>query len=447
MEPLVSELQEFHARNDAPDLINPRIEGQPIDFRTFLSILAESFRILNLPFAEKGINLRVADELEKQLAIAEEMLGLCTNASENDHSSDGQSKQFERQRKVARGYVKGVDQMCLFYPEATALLGPREGQEGAFFILRYMLCTVAVKSIRALYRKPPTADNWGARPWTKTRDDLLSHLEYFCTLQIACDAEFKKRGCEGVFGGGRGEMNMSYVKSQRFDWTAQNDCLRRAIVLADASGDDFVSCVSRYRLCTGIMLGGKSGMSRPGHSGGVNSHMDMIVGADGKIAPGFFVGDIATLREQAVVFEKRLESIGQLHFVEGETGQRHFVIDRVTQWRTIPQFPNLCKPLFPPPPPDDGYRPPVASTSATSNLPRPPPVPTAPRPPTTSPAGSDSATRPCSSKSHCASCGARPATNAKLLCCSRCRGAYYCNAECQKTHWKAHKPRCVAAAT
>ena len=426
-EDLVFNLQEFHDRADAPQLVNTRIEGQPISFARFLTVLAESYRLLIMTRAEYGVVVRIADELEKHLAIAENALG--PNTAEDDRQSDRRKALFERQRQVARGYVKGVDQLCSFHPEARAALGSREGKEGAFYILRYMLCVVAVKSIRSLYRTPPTTDNWGLKPWTKTRDELLAFLEYYSTLQIECDAELKARGCDRVFGGGRGEMNMGYVRSQRAEWTAQNESLHRAIALADASGDDFVSCASRYRLCMGIMYGGRSGMHRPGFEG-LDEHVDFFVGADGEFKIAFFVGDIATLRHQAVVFEKRLELIGQLHYIQGETGERHLVIDLVTDWESHPQFPNLSLPLLSPPERDGGYVPPASS---------------APRPSPAAPVGEPgAATHARSSKRHCASCGGRSTANAKLMCCSRCHCVYYCNVECQKRHWKEHKPKCVS---
>ncbi len=428
-EDLVHSLQEFHGPTDAPELINTRIEGQPISFRTFLSILSESYRILSIT-NEKGLILRIADELEKQLSIAES--SLAPNTPEDDAQPERRRKLFERQRSVARDYVKGVEQLCLFHPEARAALGLREGKEGAFFILRYMVCMFAIKSVRSLYRQPPTSDCFGLRPWTKTRNELLSHLEYFCTMQIACDAEFKARGCAGLFGGGRGEMNMSYVHSQRPDWNAQNACLHRAIALADESGDDFVSCVSRYRMCMGIMYGGRSYQSRPGFEG-IDLHVDTIFGADGSSIPAYYVGDIATLCEEAAVFERRLESIGHLHIIEGETGQRHCVLDCLTDWKKSPYFPELSQPLQTDWKPDDGYKTPPSS-SATSSAGG-----------AAVGGGGNITVSTRGSKSHCTTCGRRAAKDAKLMCCSRCHGAYYCDAECQKKHWKEHKHTCVAS--
>jgi MYND finger len=39
----------------------------------------------------------------------------------------------------------------------------------------------------------------------------------------------------------------------------------------------------------------------------------------------------------------------------------------------------------------------------------------------------------------CANCGNQ---GSDLLRCSRCNNVHYCNKECQKTHWKTHKPIC-----
>ncbi len=39
----------------------------------------------------------------------------------------------------------------------------------------------------------------------------------------------------------------------------------------------------------------------------------------------------------------------------------------------------------------------------------------------------------------CAMCGTK---ENKLLACGKCREVQYCGKECQKGHWKAHKPTC-----
>lgn len=40
------------------------------------------------------------------------------------------------------------------------------------------------------------------------------------------------------------------------------------------------------------------------------------------------------------------------------------------------------------------------------------------------------------------SCGFCGAEKENLSKCSRCKCVYYCSKECQKSHWKAHKPKC-----
>ena len=46
------------------------------------------------------------------------------------------------------------------------------------------------------------------------------------------------------------------------------------------------------------------------------------------------------------------------------------------------------------------------------------------------------------SRDTCASCGA-----AAALHCSRCTRVKYCSKECQRTHWKAHRPSCAPRST
>ncbi len=45
--------------------------------------------------------------------------------------------------------------------------------------------------------------------------------------------------------------------------------------------------------------------------------------------------------------------------------------------------------------------------------------------------------------SHESVCWFRSKSAPKLKACAECRIAKYCNAECQKSHWRAHKPRCL----
>jgi hypothetical protein len=51
-------------------------------------------------------------------------------------------------------------------------------------------------------------------------------------------------------------------------------------------------------------------------------------------------------------------------------------------------------------------------------------------------------------ESACANCGVEPGQHGQSLkSCSRCKDVWYCNAECQRGHWKAHRGNCVAVAT
>ncbi len=57
------------------------------------------------------------------------------------------------------------------------------------------------------------------------------------------------------------------------------------------------------------------------------------------------------------------------------------------------------------------------------------------------PEGSSQAPVP-AARVECAECGRRK----QLQKCARCRGIHYCSAECQKEHWKVHKPDCKKVA-
>ena len=50
-----------------------------------------------------------------------------------------------------------------------------------------------------------------------------------------------------------------------------------------------------------------------------------------------------------------------------------------------------------------------------------------------------------SSTETCGFCGAKPSESSRLLNCGRCKKIKYCSKECQKNHWKQHKPSCKAA--
>lgn len=46
----------------------------------------------------------------------------------------------------------------------------------------------------------------------------------------------------------------------------------------------------------------------------------------------------------------------------------------------------------------------------------------------------------------CDACGAKPLHLRK--CAGKCRGAVaYCNEECQRKHWREHKPACMSSSS
>jgi hypothetical protein len=53
-------------------------------------------------------------------------------------------------------------------------------------------------------------------------------------------------------------------------------------------------------------------------------------------------------------------------------------------------------------------------------------------------------TASCTHKPHCAVCFQCYTVLTKVLHCSRCKQAKYCNEACQTAHWSAHKKECVA---
>jgi len=58
------------------------------------------------------------------------------------------------------------------------------------------------------------------------------------------------------------------------------------------------------------------------------------------------------------------------------------------------------------------------------------------------------ATAAASQTSGCAACGdTRGTSGAALKTCARCHSVKYCSVTCQRTHWRVHKPSCVATAS
>ena len=45
----------------------------------------------------------------------------------------------------------------------------------------------------------------------------------------------------------------------------------------------------------------------------------------------------------------------------------------------------------------------------------------------------------------CSTCGAAASADTKLRKCAGCKAVRYCSTECQKAHWRAHRPACLAA--
>jgi hypothetical protein len=64
-------------------------------------------------------------------------------------------------------------------------------------------------------------------------------------------------------------------------------------------------------------------------------------------------------------------------------------------------------------------------------------------PPTTS-SGKSKAVKMCAAPG-CTAGSFGGSSKATMMKCSRCKSVVYCGVECQRRHWKAHKPACKAA--
>ena len=63
------------------------------------------------------------------------------------------------------------------------------------------------------------------------------------------------------------------------------------------------------------------------------------------------------------------------------------------------------------------------------------------------PGSADAAAAPAAPRDVCANPGCtKPSKYGARMTCTRCRAAQYCDAQCQRAHWRAHKPVCAAAA-
>ncbi|RYP73353.1 hypothetical protein DL770_007803 [Monosporascus sp. CRB-9-2] len=96
-------------------------------------------------------------------------------------------------------------------------------------------------------------------------------------------------------------------------------------------------------------------------------------------------------------------------------------VENVTYWNAVSQYAvrAAISPAFWAPFADDIYRPDLSGASPTASGP------------------------PGLALNRCANCGTdKGKEGVGLLSCARCKNVKYCSRECQRTHWKAHKPMC-----
>lgn len=195
-------------------------------FADWLYLFAESIRMKitgGLLYA-----LRVIEECTKHLLLFE-----MEYTDDNDHL-----------------ITTGVAEMIKYCPQAVAALGNMSVDDkivnGGFSLLRFMVSTQAIKTLKAVYRNPVQKDQGVEGPGEVDKELLKTRFLFYCSMQRTAENELRRANCAAVFGDGQSDCNAAWLASLQSDAFSVCCCARRAMQLADeGSNNDFVSAKAR----------------------------------------------------------------------------------------------------------------------------------------------------------------------------------------------------------
>jgi hypothetical protein len=188
-------------------------------------------------FAE-SIRMKITGGLLYALRVIEE----CTK-----HLS-----QFEKEYSDDDNHLitTGVAEMIKYCPSAVVALGNInvEGKtvNGGFSLLRFMVSTQAIKTLKAVYRNPVQNDQGIDGASEVDKGLIKTRFSFYCTMQRVAEDELRSVNCAGIFGDGQSDCNSAWLASLQSDAAAVCRSARRAIQLSDVeSNNDFVSAKAR----------------------------------------------------------------------------------------------------------------------------------------------------------------------------------------------------------
>lgn len=193
-----------------------------------------------------------ADGIRAKLRSVD-LFGLRLLEEANKHL-DFSELEFNRslgEERLDNKFVIGVASLIQYCPLAVGALcivskgdGSAGSTHGAFSLLRHMISTQIIKTIRSIYRNPKQIDFGSERIVNK--DALLTRCRYFAGRQVCAEEELRSLGCADIFGDGQGAWNQGWLCSIASDTAGVCRNMRLAISQADAGdSSDFVSAKAR----------------------------------------------------------------------------------------------------------------------------------------------------------------------------------------------------------